>query len=88
MAEVVSQKTDGGQKVRGDEFLTRPLWGVADTAPWMHDGRALTLTEAILMHGGEDSEAYESILKFEKISDDDKLALRTFLSSLRLPTVH
>ncbi len=88
LAEVVSQKTDGGQKVRGDEFLTRPLWGVADTAPWMHDGRALTLTEAILMHGGEDSEAYESILKFEKISDDDKLALRTFLSSLRLPTVH
>ncbi len=34
-------------------FLTRPLWGLAETGPWLHDGRAGTLPEAILAHGGE-----------------------------------
>src|SRR5204863_2820011 len=34
-------------------FLTRNLWGVGSTAPYLHDGRATTLTEAILEHGGE-----------------------------------
>lgn len=88
LEEPITQKTDGGQEIPENEFLTRPLWGVADTAPWMHDGRALTLTEAILMHKGTGSEANGSIAKFESLSDNDRLALRTFLSSLRLPTVH
>src|SRR6185295_9216653 len=34
-----------------DTFLTENLWGVGSTAPYMHDGRATTLTEAILEHG-------------------------------------
>ena len=34
-------------------FLTRTLWGVGSTAPYLHDGRAASLTEAILEHGGE-----------------------------------
>ena len=34
-------------------FLTENLWGVGSTAPYMHDGRATTLGEAILEHGGE-----------------------------------
>jgi len=34
-------------------FLTENLWGVGSTAPYMHDGRATTLAEAILEHGGE-----------------------------------
>ena len=34
-------------------FTTARLWGVADTAPYLHDGRALNLTDAILAHGGE-----------------------------------
>ena len=34
-------------------FLTENLWGVGSTPPYMHDGRATTLTEAILAHGGE-----------------------------------
>ena len=31
------------------QFITARLWGVADTAPYMHDGRATTLTDAILV---------------------------------------
>jgi cytochrome c peroxidase len=36
-----------------DVFMTENLWGVGSTAPYLHDGRAVTLTEAILEHGGE-----------------------------------
>jgi CxxC motif-containing protein (DUF1111 family) len=37
----------------GDEFRTQPLWGIAAVGPYLHDGRATTLDEAIRMHGGE-----------------------------------
>lgn len=87
LEEPITQETDGGHEIPTKEFLTRPLWGVADTAPWMHDGRALTLTDAILMHEGTGSEANTSVAKFKNLSEPEKLALRTFLSSLRLPTV-
>ena len=30
-----------------DEFLTPELWGVGNTGPWLHDGRAATLDEAV-----------------------------------------
>lgn len=87
LKEPFPQETDGGpeHKVAGNEFLTRPLWGVADTAPWLHDGRALTLTEAIVMHKGPESEANDSIALFQQLSADDQKAMRYFLSSLRLP---
>ncbi len=35
------------------EFRTQPLWGVSFSAPFLHDGRAGTLDEAIRMHDGE-----------------------------------
>jgi CxxC motif-containing protein (DUF1111 family) len=35
------------------EFRTQPLWGVSLHAPFLHDGRAETLMEAIDAHGGE-----------------------------------
>lgn len=35
------------------EWRTAPLWGAASNAPYLHDGRAPTLEDAILMHGGE-----------------------------------
>jgi hypothetical protein len=34
-------------------FMTENLWGVGTSAPYMHDGRSASLTEAILEHGGE-----------------------------------
>jgi CxxC motif-containing protein (DUF1111 family) len=49
----------------------------------MHDGRALTLTEAILLHGGE---ADIPKTKFENLSNSKKLAVLGFLRSLRTPT--
>jgi hypothetical protein len=35
------------------QFLTTPLWGVANTAPYGHDGRSMNLMDVILRHGGE-----------------------------------
>lgn len=37
----------------GNEFRTQPLWGVGLHPPYLHDGRADTLQEAIEWHGGE-----------------------------------
>jgi CxxC motif-containing protein (DUF1111 family) len=37
----------------GSEFRTQPLWGVRHHAPFLHDGRAATIDEAIRLHGGE-----------------------------------
>ena len=33
------------------DFLTPPLWGVGNSGPWLHDGRAGSLDEAIRLHG-------------------------------------
>jgi hypothetical protein len=44
---------DSPDGVPAATFLTRPLWGLAETPPYLHDGRAATIPEAILAHGGE-----------------------------------
>ena len=62
-------------------WLTKPLWGVGITAPYMHDGRATTLTEAILEHGGEAAIARDS---FRKLTTQDQLDLLLFLDNLTL----
>ena len=35
------------------EWRTPPLWGLRDSAPYLHDGRAPTIAEAITLHGGQ-----------------------------------
>ncbi len=67
------------------EWRTPPLWGVADSSPYLHDGRAQTLEEAIESHGGE---AREVKRKFaEEIPQADREALIAFLKTLRAPHV-
>ncbi|HVR73985.1 MAG TPA: di-heme oxidoredictase family protein, partial [Planctomycetota bacterium] len=74
-------------------FLTPELWGVGNSGPWLHDGRAGTLEEAISLHGvasppppGDPgrSEAQDSRDLFEAFSAGDKVDLVTFLRSLIL----
>ncbi len=64
------------------EWRTPPLWGVADSAPYLHDGRAATLIDAIAWHGGEADAAVD---KFKRLELADRLSLLTFLRSLRAP---
>lgn len=65
-------------------FITARLWGIADTAPYLHDGRAFTLTEAIELHGGEGA---ASAAAFSALSDQEKIDLLTFLRTLRTPPI-
>ncbi len=70
---------------RGNEWRTTPLWGIglqekvnAHTY-FLHDGRARSLQEAILWHGGE-GEASKNI--FKNMSKSNRSALIAFLESL------
>jgi CxxC motif-containing protein (DUF1111 family) len=38
---------------RANEMKTPPLWGLRVSAPYLHDGRAATVDQAIRMHDGE-----------------------------------
>lgn len=71
---------------RGDlaqaEFITARLWGIADTAPYLHDARATTLFEAIEFHGGEAQGPRDAFLALSQSERDD---LIYFLSRLRVP---
>jgi cysteine-rich repeat protein len=63
----------------GSEFRTAPLWGVAASAPYLHDGRAATLAEAISAHGGEAQEARD---RFLALDAEARAALVAYLESL------
>jgi len=65
--------------VPADEFLTPPLWGMARSRPYLHDGRAPTLEDAILLHGGE---AQASADAYAALDDEGRAPLRVFLTSL------
>ena len=63
------------------EFMTEALWGVADTAPYGHDGRSINLREVILRHGGEAERARDNFDRLPDIAQNDILA---FLNTLIL----
>jgi CxxC motif-containing protein (DUF1111 family) len=65
-----------------DEWRTPPLWGVADSAPYLHDGRAATLADAIQMHGGQ---AQATAARFRSMRPGQQEDLLRFLKSLRAP---
>jgi Di-haem oxidoreductase, putative peroxidase len=74
----------GVSRVAEDEFLTRPLWGVADTGPWLHDGRAQSLMEAIVLHNSPGSDASPIIAGFMALPADSQQDVIEFLRTLRL----
>jgi CxxC motif-containing protein (DUF1111 family) len=65
-----------------DEWRTPPLWGVADSGPYMHDGRADTLAEAVKLHGGQAAPAAK---RFAELSAADQGQLIAFLNTLKAP---
>lgn len=90
MGEALQDPASQGSDVAGIAippplFVTRVLWGVADSGPWMHDGRARTLREAILLHRSPGSEANEVIDVFSALPPSDQQAVIDFLLTLRLP---
>ncbi len=67
-----------------DEWRTPPLWGVADSAPYLHDGRAASLEDAIRMHGGQGQDASR---RFQSMTPREQAQLVEFLKSLRAPAM-
>lgn len=69
----------------GAEWRTPPLWNIGLTADvnegeaYLHDGRARTLEEAILWHGGEGQAANDA---YQALSSEDQAAIIAFLKSL------
>jgi len=61
-------------------FMTPPLWGIRNTAPYLHDGRAATLLDSILLHGGGDD--VNSVNAFKALSADDQSKIVEFMNSL------
>ncbi|WP_136659970.1 di-heme oxidoredictase family protein [Nitratireductor sp. XY-223] len=76
---------DGGGTELAREWRTPPLWGIGLTETvlgqgnYLHDGRARTLEEAILWHGGEARPARDA---FAAMAKDRRIALIAFLKSL------
>ena len=72
-------------RATGQEWRTAPLWGIGLTkqvnpmASYLHDGRARTLLEAILWHGGEAEPARDRVIT---LAPKDRAALIRFLESL------
>jgi CxxC motif-containing protein (DUF1111 family) len=60
-------------------WLTPPLWGVGATAPYLHDGRAPSLRDAILAHGGEAAPAQAN---FARLPSDEQEKVVDFLRTL------
>ncbi|CUH51609.1 di-heme oxidoreductase family protein [Shimia marina] len=72
-------------RATGREWRTPPLWGVGLTErvsghnTFLHDGRAESLLEAVLWHGGEAEPMKEQVVQ---MSPEDRAALIRFLESL------
>lgn len=64
------------------EWKTPPLWGVAASAPYLHDGSAATLKDAIARHQGD---AKSVTAAYQKLPDADRAAVIIFLESLKAP---
>jgi CxxC motif-containing protein (DUF1111 family) len=73
---------DEGGAPQSSEWRTAPLWGVADSAPYLHDGRAQTLHEAIALHAGQGQGSAD---KFKQLKTSEKDELLAFLRTLRAP---
>jgi cytochrome c peroxidase len=73
------------QRVNEDprqEWKTPPLWGVRDSGPYLHDGRAETIEAAVLYHGGE---ATDSVTRFRELTTVERTQMLTFLGTLAAP---
>ena len=76
LAEAIDEEGTGAAS-----FLTRTLWGAGSSGPYLHDGRATTLTEAILEHGGEAAGSRNAFIARPLA---DKQALIAFIDNLVL----
>jgi CxxC motif-containing protein (DUF1111 family) len=61
------------------------LWGFRDSGPYLHDGRAQTLDQAVALHGGQGSAAAR---EFFKLAPRERLQVEAFLKALVAPQTY
>jgi CxxC motif-containing protein (DUF1111 family) len=85
---IIGSEPDGSEKKKPKfgaapgEWRTPPLWGLRDSAPYLHDGRADTIRAAVLFHGGE---GLASGQQFFRLSLRERQQVELFLQSLGVP---
>ncbi len=78
--ETATRRPRGASRL---EWRTPPLWGFRDSGPYLHDGRAQSLDQAVALHGGQGA---ASALKFFELSPRERLQVEAFLKSLVAPS--
>jgi CxxC motif-containing protein (DUF1111 family) len=58
---------------------TAPLWGARVRTSFLHDGRAKTITDAVLFHDGQGKTARDN---FARLDDRERARLLAFINSL------
>jgi CxxC motif-containing protein (DUF1111 family) len=69
-------------QANGQLWRSAPLWGLGDRLFLLHDGRTTNLTQAILDHDSQGSEAHQVIQNYNALSVSQKQDLLNFLRSL------
>ena len=83
--KAVGLRTGPEARADGREWRTAPLWGIAlngkvtGVESYLHDGRARSLIEAVLWHGGEAQPARDAVVA---LPTQDREALIAWLASL------
>jgi CxxC motif-containing protein (DUF1111 family) len=77
LADGVSQGAAGGR-----DFRTAPLWGLGKRVFFLHDGRTKDLTQAVLAHSSNGSEASITVTRFNMLVGSQQQDLLNFLRSL------
>jgi CxxC motif-containing protein (DUF1111 family) len=65
------------------EWRTPPLWGLRNSAPYLHDGRAFDIDQAIRAHGGQASVPASNYANL--LNQTQRKQLLMFLNSLEAP---
>ncbi len=74
-------RPDVGGRHGSEFFITRKLWDLGSSAPYGHRGDLTTVSEAILMHGGEGRASRDA---FTELPFADQRAVVEFLLSLQI----
>ncbi len=77
----IARRPASGPATR-QEWRTPPLWGFRDSGPYLHDGRASTLDQAVALHGGE---GMGSARHYFMLSPEERFQIQAFLKSLVAP---
>lgn len=88
--DMVQHKLNMVNDIRTGWCRTTPLWGRglhqrctgSPTSDRLHDNRARNVIEAIMWHGNEKSDAYQTVKKFRELPKEDRDAVVKFIDSI------